>query len=191
MTQADLIMEYFLAHPNKDIEHPSVVDWAVSEWKSRTGEVFRDPDRAIRKLHADGKLQKIGKGVYRYDPDYVANPKGADFSEAQKREILKRGNYKCAVCGKGKNEGVELHVDHIKPKDKGGDATLENGQVLCGEHNYQKKNYNQTETAKNLFVNLHRQAQAIGDTRLKDFAANILRVYKAHDINGHIDWDEE
>lgn len=43
---------------------------------------------------------------------------------------------------------VHLHVDHIKPKDQGGEATIENGQTLCSIHNFQKKNYNQTETGK-------------------------------------------
>ena len=45
-------------------------------------------------------------------------------------------------------DGVELQVDHIKPKDKGGKATFENGQTLCATHNFRKKNYRQTETGK-------------------------------------------
>ncbi len=44
-SQADLIMEYFRAHPNRDIEHPEIVDWATAEYLKRTGKVFRDPDR--------------------------------------------------------------------------------------------------------------------------------------------------
>ena len=53
-----------------------------------------------------------------------------DFTLAQKQEILKRDSYKCVICGKGEKEGMELHVDHIKPKDKGGKAIVENGQIL-------------------------------------------------------------
>ena len=37
ITQAEIIMEYFKNHPNKEISHPEVVDWAVSEYKKRTG----------------------------------------------------------------------------------------------------------------------------------------------------------
>lgn len=70
-SQLDLIMEYFTAHPNKDIKHPEVVDWVTDEWKKRTGRVFRDPDRAIRSLHQKGYLIKVSKGVYRYDPSNV------------------------------------------------------------------------------------------------------------------------
>ena len=39
-SQLDLLMEYFKAHPNKNVPHPEIVDWATSEWKSRTGTVF-------------------------------------------------------------------------------------------------------------------------------------------------------
>jgi len=49
LSQIDLLKEYFIKHPQKDIPHPKVVDWAVAEWKKRTGEVFRDPDRGHNK----------------------------------------------------------------------------------------------------------------------------------------------
>ncbi|MEZ5671403.1 MAG: hypothetical protein R3E08_03090 [Thiotrichaceae bacterium] len=62
-------MEYFLNHENQDIAHPEVVDWVVDECKKRTGEVFRDPDRQIRKLAEQGILVKVSKGVLRYDPE--------------------------------------------------------------------------------------------------------------------------
>ncbi|MHB9294977.1 hypothetical protein PilKf_00710 [Pillotina sp. SPG140] len=48
-TQEKLVMEFFEEHPNRDIKHPEAVDWVVQEWKKRTGTVFRDPDRQIRK----------------------------------------------------------------------------------------------------------------------------------------------
>ena len=125
MSQMKLIKEYFLNNPNRNIEHPEVVDWATNEWKNRTGEVFRDPDRAIRRLYSQGFLQQIGKGVYRYDPKWVENRQAQEFTPTQKETILERGHHKCAVCGKGKANGVELHIDHIKPMDKGGKAEIE------------------------------------------------------------------
>ncbi|WP_408648712.1 hypothetical protein [Tumidithrix elongata] len=36
----------------------------------------------------------------------------------------------------------------MKPKDMGGLATIENGQTLCSQHNFLKKNLRQTETGK-------------------------------------------
>jgi predicted restriction endonuclease len=118
--------------------------------KSRTGKVFRDPDRGIRSLSQNGSLIKVAKGVYRYDPDLLQCKELEDFSEAQKQEIMKRDNYRCVVCGRRREEGVELQVDHIKPKDQGGKATIENGETLCAQHNYLKKNFKQTESEKRL-----------------------------------------
>ncbi len=191
MSQEDLIKEYYLAHPNVDIPHADAVDWVTDEWKKRTGTIFRDPDRGIRKLYQSGFLQKVSKGVYRYDPNLVTNPDLEDFTEAQKREIKRRDGNKCAVCGKSTADGVELQIDHIKPKDKGGKATLANGQVLCAQHNFKKKNYNQTETAKRLFVNLQAQAKELGDTELEKFARDVLKTYEKHGVNGHIEWKED
>ena len=190
-TQIELTKEFFQNNPNRNIAHPEAVDWLTAEYKRRTGKVFRDPDRFIRQLHQQRFLQKIKKGVYRYDPDMADNKQFDDFTKAQKEEIKKRDAYKCVICGLGIKEGLEIHVDHIKPRDKGGLSTIENGQVLCAQHNFKKKNYNQTETAKKLFINLHRQAKAIDDEKHQKFAADILKIYEKHNINGHIEWPDD
>lgn len=188
--QSELIVKYFKAHPNKDIKHPEVVDWATSEYKRLTGEVFRDPDRAIRKLSQSGFLQKVQKGVYRYDPANITNRELEDFTPAQKKFILERDGYRCVICGRGREDGVELHVDHIKPKDLGGKATIENGQTLCAQHNFQKKNLKQTETGKKMFIRLYELAKSLNDEKLIAFCSDVLDVYEKHNINGHIVWNK-
>lgn len=189
ITQAELIMEFFTNNPKRDVPHPEVVDWLTTEWEKRTGGVFRDPDRGIRKLAQEGKLIKVSKGVYKYDPDFVINRNLEDFTVAQKAEILKRDNYRCVICGKGVKDGVELHVDHIKPKDLGGKATIENGQTLCAQHNFRKKNYKQTETGKKMFIRLYELAKSVDDQVTMDFCAQILEVFEKNGINGHIEWN--
>ena len=187
ISQLDLIMEFFKANPKRDISHPEVVDWVTSEWQKRTGKVFRDPDRGIRSLHQKGYLQKIAKGVYRYEPKSVNIRQDLeDFSPALKKHILERDNYKCVICGLGKNEGVELHIDHIKPKDLGGKATLQNGQTLCAKHNFLKKNLKQTETGKKMFIRMLETAKEANDKELIAFLNEVLEVYEKHNINGHI-----
>lgn len=181
-------MEYFKEHPKRAIKHPEIVDWVVAEYKKRTGKVFRDPDRAIRKLSQEGLLIKISKGVYKYDPDYVEHKELEDFTATQKEAIFKRDNYRCVVCGKGRKDGVEIHADHIRPKDLGGTATIENGQTLCAQHNFQKKNYKQTETGKRMFIRLYELAKATNDERLLKFCKAILELYEKNNINGHIVW---
>jgi predicted restriction endonuclease len=189
-SQADLIMEYFMAHPNRDIEHPEIVDWATAEHLKRTGKVFRDPDRAIRKLHQQGMLIKVSKGVYRYDPDAIHTRDLEDFTPELREAIFKRDNYRCVICGMGRDNGVEIHADHIRPKDKGGRATLENGQTLCAAHNFRKKNYSQTESGKRMFIRLYESAKSIGDDEMMAFCREILEVYDKYNVNGHIEWKE-
>lgn len=153
-TQSELLMEFFKNNPKREIKHPEVVDWVVSEYKKRTGKVFRDPDRGIRKLAQEGQLIKIKKGVYKYDPAFVTKKELEDFTAAQKEEIFKRDNYRCVICGRGRADGVEIHADHIKPKDLGGTAELSNGQTLCAQHNFIKKHYKQTNRQKNVHKTL-------------------------------------
>lgn len=188
ITQKELLIEFFKNNPNRNIEHPEVVDWVTQEYKKRTGLVFRDPDRGIRKLHQSGFLIKVKKGVYRYKPELEQYKELEDFTEKQKSEILKRDGYKCVICGKGIEDGVELHVDHIKPKDLGGKATIENGQTLCSQHNFLKKNLKQTETGKKMFIRLYELAKKENNQKLIEFTSQILEVYEANDINGHIIW---
>lgn len=190
ITQAEIVMEYFKKNPNREIPHPEVVDWVVSEYKRRTGSIFRDPDRQIRKLSQENILQKIEKGVYLYDPDAAAKRELENFTKEQREIILARDGYRCVICGRGKKEGVELHVDHIKPKDKGGKATLENGQTLCAMHNFRKKNYKQTESGKKMFIRLYEQAKALGEKKTMAFCIDVLEDYEKHDINGHIIWEK-
>ena len=188
ITQTKLVMEYFMTHPNRDIEHPEVVDWLTKEYQERTGGTFRDPDRAIRKLAQAGKLIKIGKGVYKYDPDLITNPELEDFTPAQREQIFKRDNYRCVMCGKGRHDGIEIQADHIQPKDLDGKAIIKNGQTLCATHNFRKKNLKQTETGKKMFIHLYELSEFVEDHEMRDFCRNILEVFEEHNINDHVKW---
>lgn len=188
ITQREIVKEYFESHPHREIKHPEVVDWVTEEYLKRTGNKFRDPDRQIRLLHQAGFLVKVEKGVYKYDPDAVEARELEEFTPQQKQAILKRDGYRCVICGVSTAEGAELHVDHIKPKDQGGKATVQNGQTLCGTHNYRKRNLGQTEMAKKMFIRLHETAKEIGDEKIVRLCEGILDVYEREDINGHIEW---
>lgn len=181
-----LVMEYFTKHPNQELEHGPVVDWVTEQWLKEHSAPPRDTWRAIRKLHQEGKLIKVKKGVYKYDPECVLEIDLWDFPENIKKAILKKDNYCCVVCGLGKKDGVELVVDHIKPKDKGGANDLDNGQVLCTEHNLIKKNYSQTEAGKKYFIKMYEKAVKINDTKMINFCQAVFDVYDKFAINGHI-----
>ncbi len=187
-TQTELIYSYYRERAGEAVPHAEAVDWAVREWSKRTGGVFRDPDRAIRKLHQEGKLIKDGKGLYRYERGLDGGRALRPFTAGQKQEIFARDGYRCVICGAGPANGFELHADHVKPIDRGGESTLENGQTLCSLHNMRKKNLGQTETGKKMFIRLYQAAQASGDDELCAFIRDVLLTYEAHGINSHIVW---
>lgn len=47
---------------------------------------------------------------------------------------LKKGGYRCAICGRT-NKEAPLEVDHIVPWSKGGRTAIANSRVLCKECN--------------------------------------------------------
>jgi len=185
---SDLIKEYFKNHPDQDLPHGPVVDWVEEQYLKIYGKKPRDTWRGIRHLHEEGFLIKVKKGIYRYDPLFVKKRDLEDFTPEQKEAILKRDGYKCVICGRGKKDGVELHVDHIKPRYLGGKSTIENGQTLCAQHNFIKKTLKQTETGKKMFIRLYELAKKEGEEKLKKFCEEILNVYEKYNINGHIVW---
>ena len=183
---SDLIMEYFQAHPKQDLKHGPVVDWVEEQYLKLYGKKPRDTWRAIRKLYQEGKLIKVQKGIYRYDPDYIHTEEIFEFPEDVKEEIFRRDNYRCVVCGLGRKDGVEICADHIIPKDRGGTNTVENGQTLCAKHNLIKKNYSQTEAGKRYFIKMYEEAVKRGDTKIINFCRQIFNTYNRHGINTHI-----
>ena len=185
---SELIVEYFKSHPNEDIQHGPVVDWVEDVYLKLYNKKPRDTWRAIRRLHEEGFLIKVKKGIYRYDPKLVQKRVLEDFTPAQKKKILERDGYKCVRCGRGEKEGVELHVDHIKSKYSGGKAIIENGETLCSQHNFVKKYLNQTESGKKMFILWYELAKKENNKEFFSFCKDLLEVYEKHNINGHIVW---
>lgn len=185
-TIADLIMEYFRKHPKEDLKHGPVVDWVEEQYFKLYNKKPRDTWRGIRKLHQEGILIKVKKGVYRYDPDRIQHKELYQFPPEIKEAIFKRDGYKCVVCGRGKEDGVEIHADHKIPLDKGGTNTIDNGQTLCSEHNFLKKNYSQTEFGKKFLIRLYNDAIKSNDEKMIEFCKEIFDIYDKYKINGHI-----
>ena len=180
--QAGIALEYFLDRPGKEVHHDDVVPWVIGMYQTRLGKACRDPDRAIRKLHDMGLLIKVSKGVYCFDPAQIINNELYDFDETTKVAVKDRDGWKCVICGKGLAEGVELQVDHIKPRSKGGDGSLDNGQTLCGSHNYRKKDLDQISLGADMFKRLKKLSERDIQTnpeaaKVSDFCSRVLEVY--------------
>lgn len=180
-------MTYFKKRPMKKLKHGPVVDWVTKQWLKDHKKPPRDPWRQIRALHQQGILIKVEKGVYMYDPDYVHEVELLEFSDEDKKAILERDGYKCQACGRGKEDGIELCVDHKTPKDKGGTNDIDNGMTLCMEHNLLKKNFSQTEFGKKYFIDIYETALKVNDERMIAFCKCVFDCYDFHEINGHIE----
>jgi len=191
ISQTEFVREWFVKRPNRDISHEESKAGIEDEYFKITKKRFEDVDRSIRKLAQIGFLIKIKKGWYRYDPKKAKIRNLEDFSASDKKIILERDGYKCVICGKGTKDGIDLQVDHIKPKELGGSATISNGQTLCASHNFRKKISSQTETGKKMFIRLLDSVKESDDknaSKIEKFCEEILKVFEKHDIDGHIKW---
>lgn len=191
ISQIEFVRTYFIARPMEIISHEKAKADLETAYLTVMGKRLEDSDRAIRKLYGEGFLEKIAKGQYRYNPKTSGRKEFIEFSQSEKNEIFKRDGFKCVVCGLGRENGLELHVDHIKPRSSGGDGVLENGQTLCGKHNYLKKNFTQTETGKKSFIRLLDLVESSPDdpnaSTLEAFINEVLDVYDKFEIDTHID----
>lgn len=88
-----------------------------------------DPEDDIKKKNHAGKNTER---VARDQPEERREIKlGLRF------EILKRDNFKCALCGNSPatDPRCRLHVDHIMPHSRGGKTVPANLRALCGRCN--------------------------------------------------------
>jgi len=59
-------------------------------------------------------------------------------------QVLKRAKYRCELCGISAEEKA-LEVDHITPKNLGGEDSINNYQALCYTCNSQKRDTDKTD----------------------------------------------
>lgn len=80
-------------------------------------------------------------------PDVVSDEFLSSYAWRRLRmEILIEQGRRCQCCGATPSDGAVMHVDHIKPRRLFPELALEksNLQVLCGECNHGKGNWDQT-----------------------------------------------
>jgi hypothetical protein len=193
ISQVEFVKSYFMQRPLEVISHAKAKADLEAAYLTIMGKRLEDSDRAIRKLYGEGFLEKVAKGQYMYNPETTGKIEFDEFTASEKKEVFERDGYKCVVCGLGRESGLELHVDHIKPRSLGGQGTVENGQTLCAKHNFIKKNLSQTETGKKSFIRMLELVQKTPDdpvsSDLENFLKEVLSIYEKHGMNGHIRWD--
>lgn len=92
-------------------------------------------------LCAWAKRYRRDKRRREYQDRRLANDaEHARVTRAMRYDVLRRDNFRCVRCGRGREDGVKLHVDHIVPVSRGGKSTMDNLQTLCEDCNLGKGN---------------------------------------------------
>jgi hypothetical protein len=89
----------------------------------------------------DSFVLAIKKGRMTYDHlkiDEKTRSKRKTINPAQRYRILERDGFACCLCGRTKQDGVKLQIDHIIPVYKGGKTIDKNLQTLCMDCNVGK-----------------------------------------------------
>ncbi len=60
------------------------------------------------------------------------------LSASMRYDVLRRDKFRCVLCGAAAKDGVQLHVDHIRPLSKGGKTEMSNLRTLCDRCNLGK-----------------------------------------------------
>lgn len=61
-----------------------------------------------------------------------------NLSKKRRFQVLEKFNFCCCYCGRKAGDGIELHVDHVKPVSKGGTNCDENLVAACRDCNLGK-----------------------------------------------------
>jgi hypothetical protein len=166
---------FFEANPNREITQQE----ATAHIRSLRPDA-QDPWRTVRKLYQDGWLIKVRKGVYQRIPGHAGRAVDEHFTPSVREEIYRHDHSRCVVCGNGPHNGHEIHADHIRPRQLGGQSTVENGQTLCSEHNLLKKTYGTYDFYAHLVSRHEQEARSANDTRHAEMLAKIQSILREY-----------
>lgn len=87
------------------------------------------------------RAKKREKRRLEYQDRRMANDaEHAKVTRAMRYDVLRRDGFHCVRCGRGREDGVKLHVDHMVPVSRGGKSVMDNLQTLCEDCNCGKGN---------------------------------------------------
>ena len=116
-------------------DYHCLINWGAEMYKF-TQEIEEEQQTEKKKPL---KQSKFLRDIANLDnKDCQNNTERQKMSAGLRYDILKRDGYKCKICGRGAEDGVKLHVDHIVPIVKGGKTVPENLQTLCQDCNLGK-----------------------------------------------------
>jgi len=175
-------LKVLVMNVNKELTVKFICTEADKIFKRYNKPPFADRGRDIRSLHtAEGIIECPRKGFYKFTGNFNQTNNNP-FTLKQRKKILERDGNKCQWCERTEIEGVRLMIDHIAPQSKGGEATLENGMVLCTQCNNKKSNYSGSSFGKKMFKIYLKIAMKENDKKNEAFFKEIISVFEKHSI---------
>lgn len=116
-------------------------DWS---WKPDKADIPEPKFKKTGKLSKNRQRNKNRKKKVCYDHNFYNSREW----KALRVRALERYECRCMMCGRSpKEHGVVIHVDHIKPRSKYPELSLEfsNLQLLCDDCNFGKGNKYETD----------------------------------------------
>jgi thymidylate synthase ThyX len=110
ISQIEFVRSYFLQRPMVIISHVQAKSDLEAAYLTVMGKRLEDSDRAIRKLHGDGFLEKVAKGQYMYNPETSGKKDFDEFTQAEKNEILKKNRKRITM------KSLEVDNDDLKAR---------------------------------------------------------------------------
>jgi hypothetical protein len=93
-------------------------------------------ETVIEEVSFDKEFYFIGE----FKPEFNEAKDSRVITKTLRFKILFRDNFKCKKCGRGAENGIQLHIDHILPYSLGGLTEENNLQTLCIDCNLGKGN---------------------------------------------------
>ncbi len=115
----------------------SVILYLICSYTSPKGRNHYQDKRQYDLSNLKSILSKTKHGI---ETKSVVAYERALMTDKMRYDVLKRDNFRCKICGRSADDGVVLHVDHIKPVSKGGRTTMSNLRTLCEQCNMGKSN---------------------------------------------------
>lgn len=110
-------------------------------WFQRYLKIWKQQGRQQPLVEKRARAKEAARVVL--PPDFLSS---WEWTTLRYRILLKCGR-RCMCCGRTPEDGVKIHVDHIKPRATHPELALEesNLQVLCGECNKGKGAWDRTD----------------------------------------------
>ena len=135
ITQRKFTKNWFQENGSSFVDNRVSCPELEAGWFALTGKQFRDPEKMLRSLFAEGFLERhqAKVGSYRLNKSTTAKNLAAEFSLKIRQEALDSHGLVCKVC----SEQLDVDQAYVLPRipfSQGGQPELKNAQVLCVRH---------------------------------------------------------